>query len=39
MFPGWLCLSLPPAKEAAAQPGEATGGFPRLLVFNNKLFF
>lgn len=36
--PGWLCLSLPSAKEAAAQPGEATGGS-SLVCFDKELFF
>ena len=38
MFPGWLCLSLPSAKEAAAQPREATGGSP-FAYFDKELFF
>lgn len=38
MFPGWLCLSLPPAEEVAAQPGEATGGSP-FAYFDKELFF
>lgn len=38
VLPVWLCLSLSSAKEAAAHPGEATGGSP-FAYFDEELFF